>query len=134
MITIHDIRPDLPSKKELAQEYAIFGDGEDVCLHNAGIAEKYGYQDLADIWRYLSLLLKRGIPLAVLDDDRGRNSILVIAKNAIARAKEGNEDHLSGRVKWGDHPLAKSFIDDLFEYFERLADIQMLAMLSCIFS
>lgn len=134
MVSIHDMRPDLPSKKELAQEYAIFGDGEDVCLHNAGVAEKHGYCDLADIWRYLSLLLRRGIPLEVLDDDRGRNSILVIAKNAVARTKQGDDDHLSGRVKWGNHPLAKSFIDDLFEYYERLADIQMLAMLSCIFS
>lgn len=134
MVSIHDIRPDLPSKKELAQEYAIFGDGEDVCQHNASVAQKYGYNDLADIWRYISLLLKRGIPLEILDDDRGRNSILVIAKDAVARAKKSSDDQLSGRVKWGEHPLAKSFIDDLFEYFERLADIQMLAMLSCIFS
>lgn len=39
-----------------------------------------------------------------------------------------------GRVKWGRHPLAKDFIQELFSYFEMIADIQMLAMLSCIFS
>lgn len=134
MVSIHDIRPDLPSKKELAQEYAIFGDGEDVCLHNAQVAEKHGYSSLADIWRYLALLLKKGIPLEVLDDNRGRNSILVIAKNAIAKVREGNDECLTGRVKWGEHPLAKEFVADLFEHYERIADIQMLAMLSCIFS
>ncbi|KAG9659588.1 hypothetical protein KCU64_g3758, partial [Aureobasidium melanogenum] len=38
-------------------------------------------------------------------------------------------------VKWGTHPFAGSWlIDTLFAYFENLADVQMLGMLSCIFA
>ncbi|KAI5464074.1 hypothetical protein BGZ63DRAFT_350143 [Mariannaea sp. PMI_226] len=141
LISIHDLRAMLPSKEELAREYAIFGDGAEVCEHNAQVAEKYGAADLVHIWRYLGLLLKRGIPLEFLPQNQRRQSILVIAHDVVSRcqadtspsgAVESNSN-LSGRVKWGEHPLAKVFIADLFKYFEKIADIQMLAMLSCIF-
>ena len=46
----------------------------------------------------------------------------------------GRRNSLSGRVKWGSSPLARRAISDLFAHFEKLADIQMLAMLSCVFS
>ncbi|KAK4200315.1 hypothetical protein QBC40DRAFT_72439 [Triangularia verruculosa] len=131
-ILIHDLGSELPSKKQLAEEYAIFGDGSDVCSHNASVADKYGYSDLANIWRYAALLLTRDIPLEV--QYNRRQSILVIARESVARSK--NHEHeasLAGRVKWGYHPLARDLIDDLFDYFEKMADIQMLAMLTCIF-
>ncbi|KFH46995.1 putative RWD, RING finger and WD repeat-containing protein-like protein [Hapsidospora chrysogenum ATCC 11550] len=145
LVSIHDMRGLLPSKKELAQEYSIFGDGADVCEHNAAVADKHGYKDIADIWRYLTLLLRKGIPLEVLSQDTRRGSILVIAHDIVSRcrgagspdsgyASSSSSDGLSGRVKWGEHPLAQKFIADLFDYFEKIADIQMLAMLSCIFS
>ncbi|TQN71487.1 putative RWD, RING finger and WD repeat-containing protein [Colletotrichum shisoi] len=146
VISLHDISGLLPAKKEFAQEYAIFGDGAQVCEHNAQVAEKHGCQDLVDIWRYLSLILRRDIPLELSNMDPRQNSILIIARNALTRFRHedspdaqtvsGNDDStvFSGRVKWGNHPLARGFISDLFEYFEIMADIQMLAMLSCIFS
>lgn len=145
LVSIHDVRGLLPSKKELAQEYAIFGDGADVCEHNAAVAEKHGYEDMADVWRYLTLLLRKGIPLEILTQDNRRSSILVIARDAVSKFSEpdsgdsgfaslNSSEGLSGRVKWGEHPLARDFITDLFDYFEKTADIQMLAMLSCIFS
>ncbi|KAL7812340.1 hypothetical protein V8C44DRAFT_329130 [Trichoderma aethiopicum] len=142
VISIHDLRPDLPSKKEFAQEYAIFGDGADVCEHNASVAKKYGYTDLMNVWQYLGLLLKKGIPLEVLASNQSRSSILVIARDVVSKTRALENDQgiaqgdgaLLGRVKWGRHPLAKDFIQELFNYFEKIADIQMLAMLSCIFS
>ncbi|KAK3991189.1 hypothetical protein QBC44DRAFT_323747 [Cladorrhinum sp. PSN332] len=134
VLYVHDFRHLLPSKKEFAQEYAIFGDGADVCTHNAAVAKKYGHPDLASIWKYAALLLKRGIPLEF--QRHSRQPILVIAKEVVARAggfdDEGNYP-VAGRVKWGCHPLAREMVADLFEYFEKLADIQMLAMLTCIF-
>ncbi|OAA63610.1 WD repeat protein [Niveomyces insectorum RCEF 264] len=149
-VAIEDMRPHLPSKRDLGREYAIFGDGADVCAHNARIADKYGDAALATVWRYAALLLKSDVPLklasTLVDGGRRRKSVLVIAREAVAqhartttaeaknlekRSQQG--DTLSGRVKWGLHPLARDFVDDLFDYFERLADVQMLAMLSCIF-
>ncbi|KAJ3528067.1 hypothetical protein NM208_g10389 [Fusarium decemcellulare] len=144
LISIHDLRATLPSKEEFAREYAIFGDGADVCEHNARVAAKYNAKDLVDVWRYLALLLKKGVPLEVLSHNQRRDSILVIAHDVVSRCHgiaapldsflDRTDGTLSGRVKWGRHPLARDFIMDLFAYFEKIADIQMLAMLSCIFS
>ncbi|KAI0172656.1 hypothetical protein GGR52DRAFT_416685 [Hypoxylon sp. FL1284] len=140
IISIHNVANDLPSKQEFAQEYSIFGDGPDVCEHNAAVAQKYGRPDLVDVWKYAALLLRKDIPLELLGDGRNRESILVIARDAVARFAQDRPSSgdsvkaLTGRVKWGLHPLAKDLINDLMVYFERLADVQMLAMLSCIFS
>ncbi|KAK0729828.1 hypothetical protein B0H67DRAFT_475690 [Lasiosphaeris hirsuta] len=142
VIAIYDLRGELPSKKQFAQEYAIFGDGADVCKHNAAVAEKYGYLDLVHVWNYAALLLRKDIPLELHEMQRRGESVLVIARDAAARARDEDGEsseissldvNLSGRVRWGFHPLAQDLISDLFEYFERVADIQMLAMLACIF-
>jgi len=145
IISIYDLRKDLPSKKEFARDYLIFGDGADVCTHNAEVAERYGYTDLVHIWRYAAMLLRKGIPLELVGRQR-RDSILVIARDVAARfhgldasseSSSPPDEHdigLAGRVKWGTHPLAVDFVANLFDYFEKIADIQMLAMLSCIFS
>lgn len=138
IVSLVDVRHMLPSKKQFAEEYAIFGDGAHVCEHNAQVAEKYGDLDLVYIWKYAALLLRSDIPL-VLREQRQRNKpVLVIAKDALSRHRVGGNPEndvelLTGRVKWGHHPLAQDFVNDLFEYFEQQADIQMLAMLSCIF-
>ncbi|KAI3321600.1 hypothetical protein HD806DRAFT_158345 [Xylariaceae sp. AK1471] len=142
IVSIHNVAGDLPSKRELAHEYLIFGDGADVCKHNAFVAQKYGRHNLVDVWRYAALLLRKDIPLELLEYKKQRDTILVIAKDAIARfgggsplpGDDSDNTALTGRVKWGYHPLAKGLIRELFDYFEQLADVQMLAMLSCIFS
>ncbi|KAI1417288.1 hypothetical protein F5Y13DRAFT_202836 [Hypoxylon sp. FL1857] len=141
IISIHNLANELPSKQEFAQEYCIFGDGPDVCEQNAAVAKKYGRSDLVDVWNYAALLLRKDIPLELLGDGRNKESILVIARDAVARfggdrpsSRDSATAALTGRVKWGYHPLAKDLIDDLFYYFEKMADVQMLAMLSCIFS
>ncbi|KAI1099315.1 hypothetical protein F4804DRAFT_87499 [Jackrogersella minutella] len=141
IISIYNVANELPSKQEFAREYCIFGDGQDVCEQNAAIAGKYGRSDLVDVWSYAALLLRKDIPLELFGNGRSKESILVIAKDAVARfgdkpppSRDSDPAALSGRVKWGYHPLAKDLIDDLFYYFEKMADIQMLAMLSCIFS
>lgn len=142
VISIHDYRAELPSKRDLAAEYAIFGDGADVCGYNAKVAEKHGFLELSNVWQYLALLLRKGIPLEVLGRNRRRNSILVIARDVVSRVgvvdeaedASKSESGLLGRVRWGQHPLAKDLIAELFEYYETKADVQMLAMLACIFS
>ncbi|KAK1837067.1 hypothetical protein QBC39DRAFT_294888 [Podospora conica] len=139
-ITIYDFRDQLPSKKQFAEEYAIFGEGADVCAHNAAVAEKYGFHDLVHVWKYAALLLQKNIPLE-LEHNRLGESVLLIARDAVARAREEEDGSpnsrvdagLLGRVRWGRHPLARDLINDLFEHYERVADIQMLAMLACIF-
>ncbi|KAG5983141.1 hypothetical protein E4U55_000727 [Claviceps digitariae] len=142
VIAIHDMRSELPSKREYAEEYIVFGNGADVCEHNARVAEKYGDNDLVVIWRYLALLLSKGVPLEVLSRESNQASILVTAREVASNANNASRaghssaadsSGLKARVKWGQHPLAKELISELFDHFERLADTQMLAMLSCVF-
>lgn len=146
LISLHPIQDLLPSKIELAVDYAVYGDGPDVCEHNADVAIKHGYEDLADVWRYAAMLLHNDVPLEVLDQTHRREPILVIARDAVRHNESDSgsdsgvdlsqdlHNPLNGRVKWGTSPLATQMINDLFSYFEKLADIQMLAMLSCVFS
>jgi WD40 repeat protein len=148
IVSLHDVSDILPAKPQLAAEYAIFGDGPDVCQHNAIVAEKLGFHDLADIWRYSSMLLHNEVPLEVLDHIHNSETILVVARDAVKhhRRDSGSDsgidvssefdqrNTLSGRVKWGTSPLGQRLISDLFDHYEKLADIQMLAMLSCVFS
>ncbi|KAH8684841.1 hypothetical protein BGZ60DRAFT_366122 [Tricladium varicosporioides] len=145
IISLHNVSDILPSKLVLAEDYAIFGDGPEVCEHNADIAEKHGFGDLADVWRYAALLLHNDVPLEVMNQPHRGQPILVVAKDTLKRhRRDSGSDSgvdisydscgLSGRVKWGCSPLAKELISDLFAHFERLADVQMLAMLSCVFN
>lgn len=148
IVSLYDTSHFLPAKKELAREYAIFGPGSEVCEHNAVVAEKYSYNDLADIWRYAAILLSNEVPLEVLDQSHRAQPILVIAKDSIKRYRRdsgsdsgidtsydfGHRGNISGRVKWGTSPLAMRLIGDLFTHFEKTADLQMLAMLSCVFN
>lgn len=157
VVSIHDMQALLPAKRELAQDYQVYGDGAEVCQFNAGIAEKHRCNELADVWRLAEMILRNEVPLEVCPhpglgtriggyDDK----ILVVAKRAsLVRGRrdsglglELSDDEADemmdmefwGRVKWGSHPLGgKWLVDELFAYFEKRVDVQMLAMLSCVF-
>ncbi|KAF7952028.1 uncharacterized protein EAE97_001525 [Botrytis byssoidea] len=149
IISLCDVNDLLPAKVYLAEEYTVFGNGPYLCEHNASIADKYGHSKLADVWRYAAMLLHNDIPLEVLEQSQRREPVLVIAESMAKRHRRdsGSDSGIdvshdkyrrrgsfSGRVKWGSSPLAKQLIGDLFTHFEELRDIQMLAMLSCVFS
>ncbi|KAF2499256.1 WD40 repeat-like protein [Lophium mytilinum] len=138
----------LPCKKVLAKEYKIFGDGPTVCAHNADVARKHGFQDLAEVWDICKLILCNDVPLEILPQQYRREQVLVLARRSLVkiRRKDSGIDlafddpekvakpRLTGRVKWGRSPIVTFLIPALFDHFEALADTQMLAMLSCIFS
>ncbi|KAF2281615.1 uncharacterized protein EI97DRAFT_447532 [Westerdykella ornata] len=138
----------VPSKRKLAQGYWIFGDGPQVCSHNAQVARSAGYEDLGDVWELCGLILNNQVPLEILPQQHRREQVLVLARRALVRIKRKDSGldlqfdeadtvknpRLKARVKWGHHAIVTWLIPALFDHFERLADIQMLAMLSCIFS
>jgi hypothetical protein len=156
VISIHNLSHLLPAKKELAQEYKVFGDGPGVSRYNAEVAERLGYSELADVWRLVEMVLCNEVPLEVCGQLQGRpakggeleDQILIMARRASfvrGRRDSGlgldleSEDGVPefeywGKVKWGSHPLGGGWlVEELFAYFERKADVQMLAMLSCVF-
>jgi len=138
----------MPSKRTLAEEYWIYGSGPEVCEHNSGAARRHGYEDLADIWMLCKLILSNEVPLEILPQQHRREQVLVLARRALVRIKRKDSGldlqfdeadtvtrpKLTGRIKWGNHAVVTWLIPALFEHFERLADTQMLAMLSCIFA
>ncbi|KAL6711366.1 hypothetical protein ACN47E_005897 [Coniothyrium glycines] len=138
----------VPSKRALAEEYRIFGPGPIICQHNSEVARRHGLGDLADIWILCKLILNNEIPLDILAQTHRRDQVLVLARRALVRIRRKDSaldlqfdeadtvtnPKLKGRIKWGNHTVATWLIPALFEHFERLADTQMLAMLSCIFA
>ncbi|ODQ66808.1 WD40 repeat-like protein [Nadsonia fulvescens var. elongata DSM 6958] len=105
VVTFKDYRHLIPSRRELALEYKIMGDTtENLAKHNAKIAAKYGYFDVADCWRLLSMI-----------DSPFLNS-------------DGHYfwgSHPFGR-QW--------MVSTMFNYFEKQHNVQMLANMSCLLS
>ncbi|KAI9670894.1 MAG: hypothetical protein M1817_003779 [Caeruleum heppii] len=149
IISIHNLETLLPAKRSLAAEYKIFGNGPHLAQHNAEVASRHGHPELADLWRLIELILYNEVPLEIMAQQHSRTPILIVARQATSKsarrdngldlAYDAHHDpppqELMGRVKWGQHPLAGAWlIEALFEHFERLADVQMLAMLSCVFN
>lgn len=142
---VHDL---VPSKRILAEQYRIFGPGPEVCEHNADVAKRNDLNDLSDIWMLCKLILSNEVPLEVLPQAHRKEQIVVLARRALVRIKRKDSGldlrfddadtvlnpRLKGRIKWGNHAVVTWLIPALFDHFERLADTQMLAMLSCIFA
>jgi hypothetical protein len=119
-----------------------------VCENNAQVAAQNGLTSLAAVWELCKDILSDSVPLEIMHQSRRRDPILVLARRNIVRIKRKDSGldlgfdepravvrpKLRGRVKWGKHPFASEWlIPALFEHYESLADVQMLAMLSCIF-
>ncbi|KAJ6262107.1 hypothetical protein Dda_2912 [Drechslerella dactyloides] len=142
-LTIHDYSYLLPSSRELAEEYAIYGSGTEVCQRNATVAKNWRHWDIRDAWKLAELILCKEIPLELSADLPGKEPLLVVSPQGHKdepRTGEAAEmlgqmkDEFFGRVKWGGHPCGgRWLVDSLMSYFERRLDPQMLAMLSCIF-
>ncbi len=126
IVSMHGLHDLLPSKRELAEGYVMFGDGPSVCKHNAGVAAKHGYADLSDIWRLVGLILMNDLPLEVMPQPHRREEILVLARRALVRIKRRDSGldlafdeaeavanpKLKSRVKWGGHPFASLWLID----------------------
>ncbi|KAK2735794.1 hypothetical protein FQN55_001976 [Onygenales sp. PD_40] len=144
-ISIHDLSDMLPAKRELAKEYQVFGNRPDVCAHNMAAAASFGNFDLAHVWGLVRLMLQNQIS----PDIYPGNDIVVVARQALRdvkrkdsgvdmsfdkiRKRRPSASSRSDKIKWGEHPLGgRWLVPALFNYFERLGDVQMLGMLSCI--
>lgn len=148
-VALRDVSELLPSKRYLAEEYILFGDGPLLCSHNAEVASKHKLQSLADIWELIKLILSNNVPLDIVSRGDDQESVPVLAQRAVVQIKRKDSGldinfgepeglpsiHGTGLVKWGKHPFSGTWlVQKLFDHFERNADVQMLAMLSCVFA
>ena len=122
IVSIHNFEDLLPAKEALAKEYKIFGEGTDVCAHNAGVATALGYQDSAAVWAFIKLLLHDEVPLRTMLQPYRKEPVLVMARHALNNLKrrdsaidlshDDNEDQgsITSRVRWGQHPFGRSWL------------------------
>ncbi|KAI5296568.1 hypothetical protein KEM52_000016 [Ascosphaera acerosa] len=145
-LRIHSFDDLLPSKRSLAREYQILGNRLDVCSHNMRVAAEQGYSDLATVWGLLRHLIEdpshMDKPAAGLAAHSTRNTSAALAllhhdvplvHNNKRRRLLSQESKSSIIANWGCHPFGLTFlVPALFSYFERVGDVQMLAMLYCV--
>ncbi|KIW16743.1 hypothetical protein PV08_03932 [Exophiala spinifera] len=141
-ISIHSFDDLIPSKRQLAEAYTIIGDPKGVCHHNAIVARSASFDDLASVWTLLGLILDDSVPLEIIHglSNSAAEDMTVIARAAAkTQTVKSDSDALDagflGRTLWGNHPLSSTYLlPAIFDHYERLGDVQMLAMMSCVFA
>ena len=120
----------LPDKYELAREYRVLGDSPEILAkHNSSVALKYGLKEISDVWKILEMILIKQTQYSDIIDDFYPNYSL----NIPVQTEIGDKFLYKSRFYWNTHPFGSSWlIKEIFDYFERKLNVQMLAMMACI--
>ncbi|CAG8595858.1 9706_t:CDS:2, partial [Dentiscutata heterogama] len=113
-------------------------DPPEICKKNAQVAADNNRPDLEQAWHLASLILTQIIHNKRMSSERlllplGMQSKYVSKRRLSNNSYEDGFPSLFGRVNWGFHPLGRNIVQNLFNHFAELGDIQMFAMLSCVF-
>ncbi|KAG0031300.1 hypothetical protein BGZ81_001456 [Podila clonocystis] len=155
ILYMKDITHLLPVSPRLASVYTLNGDNvSEICEQNALQARHLGRMDLYKIWKLAALILTLSVPMDPVTFEANKTEIsrmnsqthpdkLLDLMNRSNHAKQRRdsgmafvpvlEDTFYQKVKWGTHPMGRALVDVLFSYLESHGDIQMLALLSCVF-
>ncbi|KAG0336043.1 hypothetical protein BG004_008219 [Podila humilis] len=155
ILYMKDITHLLPVSPRLAAVYTLNGDNvSEICEQNALQARHLGRMDLYKIWKLAALILTLSVPMDPVTFESSKNEIsrmnsqthpdkLLDLMNRSSHAKQRRdsgmafvpvlEDTFYQKVKWGTHPMGRALVDVLLSYLESHGDIQMLALLSCVF-
>ncbi|KAF9408259.1 hypothetical protein BGZ94_002379 [Podila epigama] len=155
ILYMKDITHLLPVSPRLAAAYTLNGDNvSEICEQNALQARHLGRMDLYKIWKLAALILTLSVPMDPVTFEAHKNDIsrmnsqthpdkLLDLLNRCNHAKQRRdsgmafvpvlEDTFYQKVRWGTHPMGRALVDVLFSYLESHGDIQMLALLSCVF-
>lgn len=107
LVILRDSSPLMASHLLLAQNYCIFGvDAEEFCEKNKKAAMMVGRQDLVHSWSLLALIM---------------DSKLTPSPS-------------SSEAPWASHAFGRKLINSLVDYYIKISDIQMLAMISIFLS
>lgn len=120
IVGIFDLSHLIPDKYDLACDYRVLGDTPDsLARHNCNVALLHGYGELANVWKVVEMILIKDVRLSDSPD---------IARDLAFFNREGADQFF-----WGNHPFGHAWlVKELFLYFEKMGNLQMLAMLSCI--
>ncbi|CAX39648.1 WD repeat protein, putative [Candida dubliniensis CD36] len=130
VVGIFDFGHLLPDKYELAREYRVLGDSPEILAkYNAAVAFKYGLKEISDVWKILEMILIKQIHYADNTEEFYPNYGL----NTPLQTGFGDQMLNKSRFYWNTHPFGSTWlIKEIFDYFEKKLNVQMLAMMSCI--
>ncbi|KAI9144603.1 hypothetical protein BKA69DRAFT_809018 [Paraphysoderma sedebokerense] len=124
-IVIKDFRQYLPVSPDLAKAYTLRDTHPiKICRYNAQVARSFNRPDLAKIWTCAELILARCIPPSLQSLHGSRRG----PSNTHVLSEEWRS------ISWGRHPFGRKMVDNIFAHFERIGDVQTLALLSCVFT
>jgi len=143
---IHDLSELLPSKQVTAQDYQVNGDISTLCDRNAQVAASNMQEDIASVWRLVALTLNRPSSHQISETIRTNPDLLVLTKRIRMTAGDlptilksldhvftSDDGRLLGVLQSGSLVGMLYLVPALLGYFERIGDVQMLAMLSAVF-
>lgn len=149
-ITIDNALEFVPAKKQLAEEYTLHGSPYDICEHNKLVCERHGLDQHAKAWSHAAMVLKPVAPLRASSFNHGK---LVVAKRNLVEIKrrDGHGNPIGvdyafdeptsvtkplmwAPVEWQNHPFGQKLVKKMLHTFECQGDVQMLAMLTYVFS
>lgn len=130
IVGIFDFGHLLPDKYELAREYRVLGDSPEILAkHNSSVALKYGLKEISDVWKILEMILIKQTQYSDIIDDFYPNYSL----NIPVQTEIGDKFLYKSRFYWNTHPFGSAWlVKEIFDYFERKLNVQMLAMMACI--
>eukprot|EP01117_Protostelium_nocturnum_P017821 TRINITY_DN7324_c0_g1_i1.p1 TRINITY_DN7324_c0_g1~~TRINITY_DN7324_c0_g1_i1.p1 ORF type:complete len:990 (-),score=267.00 TRINITY_DN7324_c0_g1_i1:50-3019(-) len=106
-VYIKDVSYLMPQSIELAKSYTLTGSIEEVCEHNAEAAAVLDRKDLVQIWKTLKEVMS---PLVYNPEEK----------------------ETLGKTPWSYHPFGRPLLKSIFSHYERIKDVQSLAVISCV--
>ncbi|KAL6079591.1 GATOR complex protein wdr59, variant 2 [Balamuthia mandrillaris] len=141
-IRVHRISQFLPISETLGGLYTLSGSSApSICSRNARAAKKVGREDLVQLWSLIGHMMHPKLFPRTMKalPPFSTKSRAVLALNAMmggasSSCVEDPADVLSETDPWSHHPFARPLLDSFFRHYERMGDIQTLALMSCILS
>lgn len=120
LISLHDLRDLLPAKQILAAGYVVGNDCESAA-HNAHIAMRYGFLDIAETWTLIELILQNVVPLHDPHLTQNNESSFPLMRHHPSLVQNGDsavdlscyEDNaaavpsMKASSNWGHHPYGQ---------------------------
>ncbi|KAK5083352.1 hypothetical protein LTR70_006433 [Exophiala xenobiotica] len=141
VISIHDLSDMLPASQAAAQSYQLKETLVGTCEHNRTIAERHSLNTAAMVWRLLQSVSTPAPSHNGKETPGVESEVLALVERAKTVFDEGRDPNPreSALGKGLDHMWLEALLrtsrltHSILQYFDQIADIQMLAMLAAIY-
>ena len=136
-VIISDVSNLIIIDKELASSYKITGETvQEVCQHNAEAAAALNHSDLCKTWQLLGSIGSVELysnPSTNSNQKPNRIPVRRYASVSSGRSAQ-NPRAIQQQPAWVSHPFAKQLTESLFSHYQKVKDVQTLAIMACVLS